>query len=220
MQMEEMPQDKVDPDRPGQSLLDSIRRRVEPLGGIDLPEIPRGPMREPPRFEAEITLRPTNLHWLEGVDDRCDVCAHSSVEFSIDGSALVTEKAGDWTVSAAALYLLRTLTQPHKRNGDPGQQLFPCCGNGLFEGEDGDVVIVGCNSGADFDIAHDGDEVIITAADGREYCVGIAEWRKAVCTFSDLVHEFYASSAPKEPGDDAPAFQQFMTEWQRRRSLA
>jgi hypothetical protein len=218
--MEDAPEDDVKLDRTGQSLIDSIRRRVEPLGGVELAEIQRGPMREPPRFEAIINLRPTNLHWPQGIEDRYDLCAHSSVEFCIDGQALITEKAGDWTVSAAALYLLRTLTQPRNTNGNPGHQLFPCCGNGLFEGEDGDVVIVGCNSGVNFDVAHNGDEVIITDADGREYYVGAAEWRNAVCGFSDLVQDFYASSEPKEPGEDAAAFQLFMAEWQQRRSLA
>ena len=37
---------------PGQAenLADAIRRRVEPLGGFELPLPPRGPMREPPDF--------------------------------------------------------------------------------------------------------------------------------------------------------------------------
>jgi len=29
-------------------LVDSIRRRIEPLGGVDLPVIPRDPIRKPP----------------------------------------------------------------------------------------------------------------------------------------------------------------------------
>ena len=33
-----------------ENLADAIRRRVEPLGGIELPLPPRGPMREPPDF--------------------------------------------------------------------------------------------------------------------------------------------------------------------------
>jgi len=37
---------------PGLSLVDSIRRRVEALGGIDLPPVKREPMREPPDFGA------------------------------------------------------------------------------------------------------------------------------------------------------------------------
>lgn len=34
----------------GQSLLDSIRAKVEPYGGIELELPARGPMREPPDF--------------------------------------------------------------------------------------------------------------------------------------------------------------------------
>jgi plasmid stability protein len=33
-----------------ENLADAIRRRVEPLSGIELPLPPRGPMREPPDF--------------------------------------------------------------------------------------------------------------------------------------------------------------------------
>ncbi len=33
------------------SLVKSIRRRIEPIGGVDLPNIAREPMREPSNFE-------------------------------------------------------------------------------------------------------------------------------------------------------------------------
>ena len=39
-----------EPARAG-NLADAIRRRVEPLGGVDLQLPPRGPVREPPDFE-------------------------------------------------------------------------------------------------------------------------------------------------------------------------
>jgi len=32
-------------------LVDLIRRRIAPLGGIDLPVIPRGPIPKPPTFD-------------------------------------------------------------------------------------------------------------------------------------------------------------------------
>jgi plasmid stability protein len=41
----------VEPRQSGQSLVDSIRRRVAPFGGIEMPELPRGPMREPLNFD-------------------------------------------------------------------------------------------------------------------------------------------------------------------------
>jgi hypothetical protein len=36
--------------RPKENLADAIRRLIEPLGGIDLPPFPRGPIQEPPDF--------------------------------------------------------------------------------------------------------------------------------------------------------------------------
>ncbi len=34
-----------------ENIVESIRRIVEPIGGINLPDIPRGPMRPPPTFD-------------------------------------------------------------------------------------------------------------------------------------------------------------------------
>jgi hypothetical protein len=35
----------------GLNLLESIRKKFAPLGFVDLPEVPRGPMRPPPTFD-------------------------------------------------------------------------------------------------------------------------------------------------------------------------
>lgn len=168
-----------------------------------------------------ITLRPTNLHWIDSVNEVVDLCAHSGVDFRIGDSILVS--GGDWTVSAAALYLLRTLSQPHTKQQPITEYLFPCCGNGIFEieGQD-DVQIVGCNSGIDFEVSRIGDTVILTADDGTQHRVTFSDWKRAVCEFSDLVQAFYAASAPKEPEDEweQRSFRKFLSEWARRRSLA
>jgi hypothetical protein len=89
----------------------------------------------------------------------------------------------------------------------------------MFVGAEGELVIVGCTSGMDFKVAQDGNEMILTSEGGREYVVGAKEWRRAVCQLSDAFHEFYTWSAPKEPSEDAPAFELFMAEWEHRRSL-
>ena len=171
-----------------------------------------------------IILRPTNLHWIGGsVDDSADLCAHSSVDFRIGDSVLVKPSDGDWTVSAAALYLLRTLSQPHTKQRPITEYLFPCCGNGIFEVDgQADVQIVGCNSGIDFEVIRIADEVILTAQDGTKYRVTFSDWSKAVCEFSDSVREFYSASSPKQPEEDweIRSFHKFLSEWSRRRSLA
>jgi plasmid stability protein len=36
---------------PPSNLAEAIRRRFEPLGGVELTPLPREPMRDPPRFD-------------------------------------------------------------------------------------------------------------------------------------------------------------------------
>ena len=170
-----------------------------------------------------ITLRPTNLHWIDSINDGADLCAHSGVDFRIGDSIVVKPSDGDWTVSAAALYLLRTLSQPHTKQQPITEYLFPCCGNLILEieGQD-DVQIVGCNSGINFEVVRIDDEVIFTAEDGTQHRIALSDWKKAVCEFSDSVQGFYAASSPKEPEDEweQRGFRKFLSEWSRRRSLA
>lgn len=173
---------------------------------------------------ALIILRPVKLHWInESADDPADLCAHASVDFQIEGDVLVRPSDGTWTVSAAALYLLRTLSQPHTKNRRVAEHLFPHCGHGIFEveGQD-DVLITGCNVGIDFEVVQVGEEVLLAAADGKQHRVGAPNWKRAVCEFSDAVQAFYAASSPKQPADDFEqrSFQKFLSEWSRRRSLA
>ena len=37
--------------QPATNLSDSIAKRFAPLGGVDLPDLEREPLRDPPRFE-------------------------------------------------------------------------------------------------------------------------------------------------------------------------
>jgi hypothetical protein len=171
---------------------------------------------------AVIALRPTNLHWIDGSDDDPeDLCAHSGVDFQIDGDVLVRD--GDWTVSAAALYLLRTLSKSHTKSDPVADYLFPCCGHAIFEVDGQDhVMILGCNNGIDFEILHIGDHVRITAEDGRQHHVGATDWTNSACEFSDAVRVFYSSSSPKraEGEYEQRSFEKFLSEWSRRRSMA
>jgi hypothetical protein len=140
----------------------------------------------------------------------------------VDDALLAQQSDGDWTVSAAALYLLRTLSQPHTRDHPVGDHLFPCCGFSMYDlQEEADVVVCGCSSGLDFSVVRTHDQVVITDQNGIDYRVGFTEWRNAVCAFSDAVQAFYAAASPKEPADleDTKGFQKFLREWERRRAL-
>jgi len=170
-----------------------------------------------------VVLRPVNLRWInDAADDPTDICAHGDVEFHIGEDVLLDGTNGrNLTVSAAALYLLRTLSVPHTREAPVGDHLFPCCGFSLYEvaGEP-DVTICGCPNGEDFEVLHQisGDSVIVRAADGREWPVGWSEWRAEVFGFADCVADFYAACSPKQPtAEDAAGYARFVAEWERRR---
>jgi hypothetical protein len=174
-------------------------------------------------MSAPVVLRPVNMAWIKGaLDDPADLCAHGHVEFRVGDRVLIDPATGpEVTVSAAALYLLRTLSRPHTKAQPVGEQLFPCCGFTMYdiEGQE-DVLVIGCPSGIDFQVLHADDQAVIVAGpdDLGELRVGRSTWVEAVNNFADLVAGFYARSSPKKPSaEDAAGFAKFGNEWQRRR---
>jgi hypothetical protein len=177
------------------------------------------------RRDAVVSLQPVNLRWIRGApDDPKDLCAHGDVVFRIRDEVLLDTAGKDVTVSAAALYLLRTLSVPHTKAAPVGDHLFPCCGFAMWEipGQE-DVAVCGCPNGEDFEVLHavNGVGVVVRAADGGAWQIGWAEWRAAVFGFADRVSGFYAACSPKQPAEeDAAGFWKFKAEWERRRGLA
>src|SRR5262245_60215840 len=103
-----------------------------------------------------IVLRPLAMQWLH--DSPTDQCAHGEVEFTIDSVAFIAaESSPNVTVSAAGLFLLRTLSHDHRpgRSVTDGSQLFPCCGFSAFETSGPfEVIVFGCAVGVDLDVIH------------------------------------------------------------------
>src|SRR5262249_57067175 len=83
-----------------------------------VPVLHKGPWRR----HTMVILRPVNLRWIRGAaDDPNDLCAHGQVQFRIGHQVLLgADRGEDLTVSAAALYLLRTLAVPHTRAAPVG----------------------------------------------------------------------------------------------------
>lgn len=169
-----------------------------------------------------IVLQATKLRWLSDADQ----CAHGDVELRIDDVQFVSaDTAGDEiTLTAAGLYLLRTLDSDHDL-GDAlvdGNQLFPHCGFFVTdEGHDG-CRIIGCQTGADLSVATREDTVALSR-DGRTATVPSAQWRSAVLGFVHQVEAFYAQSRPRAEIDDTferAGWQAFWREWGQRVAAA
>jgi hypothetical protein len=166
-----------------------------------------------------ITLSADNLTWLDtDGDSPDDLCAHSTVWFSVDGLEIVAPSE-EWTVSASAIYLLRTLERSHTKADPVGEHLFPCCGFSMYAVDNSDdVLITGCPLGIDASVEHLGDRIKITAESGESKSVPKSQWFNAVLQFSASIREFYDSSAEKTFGDDVArdGYNKMMSEWERR----
>lgn len=177
-----------------------------------------------------IELRLIGPTWIDSKsDDPEDQCAHGKVRFKV-GEVSFLDETEEFTVSAAALFLLRSLFSNH--SGDEsvtdGNYLFPCCGFSLFkislpnkkrsiigalakfwtskplekeEAPDYPVLILGCPSGADIDVTHSHDTVTISAGE-REVSVPKSVWFEAVLGFACQVSNFYNDCTEKVTSKD------------------
>ena len=167
-----------------------------------------------------ITLKLRNPHWLENVNPENDLCAHGGVEIQANEITFSDGSYTNWTVSASALYFLRTITQDHTKEKPVYEHLIPCCGFCMYaQGEGEDVVLFGCPNGIDFEVKHMDDKVILKKSEKEETTITFGEWQQAIYSFADSVEAFFRSSQPKQPFDqtDSEGYIAFWNEWKRRR---
>ena len=154
--------------------------------------------------------------WICGPQvDPEDLCLHGHVTVQI-GTAVMEY---DGTVSATALYLLKTLTED-KIMSKEDIQMVPCCGHFLIANKDlSQVTILGCDSGLDWSVVHDGGGVRLILPSGEETWVPFGDYKAEVIRFADAVEAFYRSCRPKHLPEDTFArngYIAFWNEWHRR----
>lgn len=164
----------------------------------------------------QFSIQADRYWWIDGSqDDPTDCCLHGHIIAHI-GDEVIEE---DCCVSAAALYLLKTVTENHIMGED--NQMLPCCGFFLIANEDlTNVIISGCDHGTDWSVLHAEKEVHIVLQNGTKCAVPIEQYRTEVFRFADEVEDFYNKCTPKiEPQDefDRNGYIAFWTEWHRRR---
>ena len=157
-----------------------------------------------------------DFKWITGPeDDPQDLCLHGHVIARIGETVL----EDDGTVSATALYLLKTLTED-KVMAQFDIQMIPCCGHTIFANKElTEVMISGCPNGTDWSTLHEGDSVRLILPAGHEEVVELSAYREEVLRFAEKVEAFYNSCAPKElPANeyDRNGYIAFWNEWHRR----
>lgn len=156
------------------------------------------------------------FQWITGdLDDPQDLCLHGHVTVRMGDTVL--EDYG--TVSATALYLLKTLTED-KVMSRHDIQMIPCCGHFLIANRElTEVAISGCDTGTDWSTIHEGDCVRLILPSGQEEVAALQEYRDEVLRFADAVERFYNSCTPKELPEDEfhrNGYITFWNEWHRR----
>ena len=159
------------------------------------------------------------------MDDPNDFCAHGRVKFQINNKDFIKPSDGLWTVSTAALFLLRALEESHATEKNvtvtEGNYLFPCCGFSVWPNEGKyKVICIGCNQGIDLSVIINKDSNTVVISKDNSETIGYSAWQTAVCKFVDQVAEFYQKSIKKiEPTDelDRQGWKLFWEEWNLRR---
>jgi hypothetical protein len=162
-----------------------------------------------------------NPHWISQDEPEIDLCAHGGVEVRFNNIIFSDGNYDGWTVSASALYFLRTLTLDHTKEKPICEQLIPCCGFSMFDqGEGEDVILFGCPNGINFEVRHQADLVVLTKQDCEEVTIAFSEWQQAVFNFADTVEAFYRTNKHKRPEDEesSKGYKAFWREWKRRRN--
>ena len=161
-------------------------------------------------------IKAGEFQWITGAaDDPQDLCLHGHV--TVQFGDIVLEDHG--TVSATALYLLKTLSED-KIMKPYDIQMIPCCGHFLIANKElTEVQISGCDKGTDWSTIHEGSAVRFVLSSGREEVVTLREYQYEVLDFAKSVKQFYDACTPKEIPEDEfkrNGYTAFWNEWQRR----
>ncbi len=159
-----------------------------------------------------------DFEWITGLkDDPTDKCLHGRAVVVIGDEVL----EDTCTVSATALYLLKSLTDD--KTSEDGYLMLPCCGHFYISNEDmTEVYISGCDLGTDWEIRHTDGGVRLILENGKEEFVDMEEYKREVFRFCDNIKAYYDSCSPKVFGDDKDDFNRrgytaFWNEWNSRR---
>jgi hypothetical protein len=146
------------------------------------------------------------------------------VHFAVGESIFVRPEDGRLTLSAAGLFLLRTLSVDHTLDNPVSESnlLFPCCGHTAWVHEGRfRVLCMGCPNGKNPEVIHQGDSIVVKSEQAE--VLPFMSWKNAVFGFVDEVRTFYDQSLPKTEDldeHDRAGWAAFWEEWRTRRAAS
>ncbi len=169
--------------------------------------------------QKKFILKILRQHWVKDDDkyDEKDLCSHGEVYVKLGSEELSNKETGSFTLSAAALYLLRSLEQDCQLY-QFYNQLIPCCGFSIYPNKkkENSVEIIGCLDGVDWKVAHKNGIVFLESQSGSKVDLPLIEYKKVVLEFVNEVENFYGNPENKtipEELEEKEGFIQFWAEW-------
>ncbi|BCZ46795.1 hypothetical protein psyc5s11_28620 [Clostridium gelidum] len=171
---------------------------------------------------SNFVIKIIDLHWIDGKeDDGKDLCLHGNVFVRI-GDEIIDNGIDndDWTVSAGALMMLRSIETNHIAFKEENHML-PCCGHFMYIDEKTNkIVVLGCPTGIDWTVIHKGNNVKLITETGKETIIPNNEYEEIIFSYTDKLKEFYNNSMPKIFSDDydRKSYVEFWKEWNQIRN--
>lgn len=143
-------------------------------------------------------IKINTLYWIDGSkDDPNDLCLHGDIIVAIGEEEL----SYSCTVNAAALRMLKTLSEDHFPT--KGEQMLPCCGRLMISNETLDEVkIIGCDNGIDWTVLNEDGMVKLITEKGNTVYAYYLQYKEEVLRFADTVENYYKESLPKDIPED------------------
>lgn len=170
-----------------------------------------------------IDLIPHNLHWLKNVPSEYDLCVHGGFTLSGDNRMFIDASGEELNLSAAVIFLLRTIERDHSFGYKLCDKIIPECADiTMVQGTDKDVEIITCPFGIDWWVEHNDGYVTLIFEDGSEIKTELNYYIRAILHFADIIKSFYENSKPKifYNDEDRRGFDTFWKEWARRTDYA
>lgn len=144
-----------------------------------------------------------NKYWLDkNLLNKEDLCLHGDLEIQLDEKNFYLD---DITISGAAFSLLRSLDENHYRG--QGLQVFPHCGNSFIL-DAGQLEILGCDRGLDFNIIHRYKHIELSS-DHFRALLDFRDYEAQVLNFAREVLDFY-DQYPRELDPEDENYQGFL----------
>ena len=171
--------------------------------------------------DSNFVIRIIDLHWIDRKeDDGKDLCLHGNVFVRIGNEIIDNGVDNDWTLSAGAFMMLRSIETNHIAFKEENYML-PCCGHFMYiDQKTNKIVVMGCPTGIDWSIIHQGNNVKLITRSGKETIISNDEYKKIIFNYVDKLKDFYNNSLPKIFSEDyhRKCYFKFWEEWNEIRS--